>query len=256
VEVGKAMYARDKESRAVPCWLIMDDRYRRRYAHKKALPGRFPKEWIEKGAIIRADTVEGFAHACGIDASGLQATIREFNRNARMGIDPKFGRGESAHNRGLGDPRHTPKPALGLLERPPFYATQIVPCDVGTCGGLLTDEHARVLGSDGEPIPSLYATGNSTATVMGRHHLGAGASIANSMVFRHIAALHATGVVTPSTVDSQADLSVGEGPGSELGGDGVSTEGAVGPAAVVVGSSFSEARLLRVAAAIEALELA
>src|SRR4029079_16402863 len=32
MEGGKAMSARDKSSRAVPCWLIFDDRYRKRYA--------------------------------------------------------------------------------------------------------------------------------------------------------------------------------------------------------------------------------
>ena len=68
----------------------------------------------------------------------------------------------------------------------------MVPGDIGTCGGLLTDDHARVLGPGDEPIEGLYATGNITATVMGRHYLGPGASIANSMVFGYLAALHAT----------------------------------------------------------------
>ena len=36
MEVGKAMYERDKTSRAVPCWLIFDDRYRKRYAHLRS----------------------------------------------------------------------------------------------------------------------------------------------------------------------------------------------------------------------------
>jgi 3-oxosteroid 1-dehydrogenase len=42
-----------------------------------------------------------------------------------------------------------------------------------------------------QPIGGLYATGNITATVMGRHYLGPGASIANSMVFGYVAARHA-----------------------------------------------------------------
>ena len=70
----------------------------------------------------------------------------------------------------------------------PYYAVAIYPGDVGTCGGLLTDEHARVIRDDGTVIEGLYATGNTTATVMGRHYLGAGASISNSMVFAYIAA--------------------------------------------------------------------
>jgi 3-oxosteroid 1-dehydrogenase len=48
-----------------------------------------------------------------------------------------------------------------------------------------------VLDDSGAPIAGLYATGNSTATVMGRHYLGPGASIANSMVFGYLAARHA-----------------------------------------------------------------
>jgi len=85
-----------------------------------------------------------------------------------------------------------PSPNLGPLEKPPFYAIRIVPGDVGTAGGVMTDENARVLGEDGSPIPGLYATGNATASVMGRSYPGAGASIAASMVFGYIAAAHAT----------------------------------------------------------------
>jgi 3-oxosteroid 1-dehydrogenase len=49
-----------------------------------------------------------------------------------------------------------------------------------------------VIGAGDKPIPGLYATGNATATVMGRHYLGPGGSIANSMIFGYIAAKHAT----------------------------------------------------------------
>ena len=67
---------------------------------------------------------------------------------------------------------------------------QVVPGDVGTCGGLVTNAHAQVIGPDDRPIAGLYATGNGTATVMGRHYLGPGASIANTMVFGYVAARH------------------------------------------------------------------
>ena len=42
-------------------------------------------------------------------------------------------------------------------------------------------------------IDGLYATGNITATVMGRNYLGAGGSIANTMIFGYVAARHAAG---------------------------------------------------------------
>ncbi|GAA5148969.1 FAD-binding protein [Pseudonocardia eucalypti] len=193
VEVGKAMFARDRNTRAVPCWLVFDDNYRRRYAHSRTSIGRLPSAWLDSGEIKKADTVEDLASACGIDPGGLAATVERFNAHAAKGIDPYYGRGESRYNRHLGDPGHKPNPALGPLDRAPYYALQIFPGDVGTCGGLVTDEHARVLGADGQPLPGLYATGNITATVMGRAYPGAGASIGNTMVFGFLAAEHACG---------------------------------------------------------------
>ncbi len=193
MEVGKAMYARDKTSRAVPCWLVLDDGYRRRYAHGKSRPGRFPPEMLTNGALKQGATIEELARECGIDPVGLATTIERFNRNAVKGVDPDFGRGESAYNRALGDPGFKPNSCLGPLDRAPFYATKVVPGDIGTCGGLLTNEHAQVLDHHDGPIDGLYATGNNTATVMGRHYLGAGASIGISMIFGYLAALHASG---------------------------------------------------------------
>ena len=67
------------------------------------------------------------------------------------------------------------------------------PSDVGTAGGIVTDDWARVLRDDGSVIDGLYATGNTTASVMGRTYPGAGASIAAAFVFAYIAAHHAAG---------------------------------------------------------------
>jgi 3-oxosteroid 1-dehydrogenase len=192
MEVGKAMYERDKTSRAVPCWLIFDDRYRKRYAHQRSRPGRFPRKLFESGMLKQAWTLEDLARLCAIDPAGLSETVELFNENARNGVDPEYGRGESAYNRALGDPNHRVHPCLGPIDEPPYYAVEVVPGDIGTCGGVLTDEHARVIGPDDRPIAGLYATGNGTATVMGRHYLGPGASIANTMVFGYVAARHAT----------------------------------------------------------------
>jgi 3-oxosteroid 1-dehydrogenase len=193
MEVGKAMYARDKTSRAVPCWLIFDDRYRKRYAHLRSRPGRFPRTLFESGMLKQAWTLGDLARLCDIDPAGLSETVERFNEHAARGVDPDYGRGESAYNRALGDPNHKVHPCLGPIDEPPYYAVQVVPGDIGTCGGLVTDEHARVLGQAGAPMEGLYATGNTTATVMGRHYLGPGASIANSMVFGYVAVRHALG---------------------------------------------------------------
>jgi 3-oxosteroid 1-dehydrogenase len=192
MEVGKAMYARNKTSRAVPCWLIFDDRYRKRYAQQRSIPGRFPRKLLESGMLKQAWTLPDLARLCDIDPAGLSETVERFNDNARQGADPDYGRGESAYNKALGDPNPKVHPCLGPIDEPPYYAVEVVPGDIGTCGGVLTDEHARVLDADDHPMPGLYATGNGTATVMGRHYLGPGASIANTMVFGYVAARHAT----------------------------------------------------------------
>jgi 3-oxosteroid 1-dehydrogenase len=191
VEVGKAMYA----NKAVPCWQVFDEGYLRRYvsgANPFAKRG-LPEEVIETGAILRGNTVADLARQMDVPAEALEQTIRRFNEFAAKGQDPDFGRGQSAYNVCLGDPGHKPNAALGPIDRAPFYATRVFPADVGTCGGLITDEHAQVINGNDQVIDGLYATGNITATVMGRTYLGAGGSIANTMVFGYVAARHAAG---------------------------------------------------------------
>jgi 3-oxosteroid 1-dehydrogenase len=195
VEVGKAMYA----NKAVPCWMIFDDGYVRRYV-TSASPLKplkrnqhLPPELIESGAVKRADTIDDLARQIDLPADELVRTIQRFNQFAAKGLDPDFGRGQSAYNDCLGDPGYRPNAAVGPLDRAPYYATRVFPADVGTCGGVITNEHAQVLDEQDRVIDGLYATGNTTATVMGRTYPGAGASIANSMVFGYVAARHAAG---------------------------------------------------------------
>ena len=65
---------------------------------------------------------------------------------------------------------------------------KIVPGDLGTKGGLVTDERARVLRPDGSVIPGLYAAGNVSAAVMGRTYAGPGATIGPALTFGYLAA--------------------------------------------------------------------
>jgi 3-oxosteroid 1-dehydrogenase len=191
VEVGKAMYA----NKAVPCWMVFDEGYVGRYVSganpfKKR---RLPEELIARGAVVRGDTIGDLARQMDVPADALEQTVKRFNGFAAKGLDPDFGRGQSAYNDCLGDPGYRPNAALGPVEQPPYYATRVVPADVGTCGGVITNEHAQVVDEDDCVIDGLYATGNITATVMGRNYLGAGGSIANTMVFGYVAARHASG---------------------------------------------------------------
>ena len=120
------------------------------------------------------------------------ATVERFNGFARTGVDEDFGRGSTVYDNYYGDPRVKPNPNLGPLEKGPFTAVQLVPGDLGTKGGLLTDEHARVLDeSTASVIPGLYAAGNTTASVMGRTYPGPGSTIGPAAVFGYLAAKHA-----------------------------------------------------------------
>ncbi|MGO9153811.1 FAD-binding protein [Mycobacterium sp.] len=191
VEVGKAMYA----NKAVPCWMVFDEGYIHRYVSganpfkKRSLP----EELIERGAVLRGKTIADLAHQMEVPAGTLEQTVKRFNGFAAKGLDPDFGRGQSAYNDCLGDPGYRTNAALGPLDRAPYYATRVVPADVGTCGGLVANEYAQVLDENDRVIEGLYATGNITATVMGRNYLGAGGSIAYTMVFGYVAARHAAG---------------------------------------------------------------
>jgi 3-oxosteroid 1-dehydrogenase len=189
MENGQRMYA----AGAVPAWVIMESRHRDRYPWAGAMGGQTPEAWFEAGYMKKAETIEGLASACALDPQALRRTVDRFNEFARTGKDLDFRRGDRAYDRVFADPTVKPNPCLGAIEKPPFYAVAVYPGDVGTFGGLLTDEHARVLTAQGVPIPGLYATGNSTASVMGRCYPGAGASIAASFVFGYIAAHDAAG---------------------------------------------------------------
>jgi 3-oxosteroid 1-dehydrogenase len=190
----KAMLARNKTVPAVPSWAIFDSQFLRKYMLAGSMPGsKKPQSWYESGYLKQGDTVEALAKEIDVDPAALAATVKRFNGFVANNRDEDFHRGERAYDRWLGDPYHQPSETLGAIEQAPFYAVPVLPGDVGTYGGVVTDEHARVLREDGSVIPGLYATGVSTASVMGRVYPGAGSSIGPSFVWGFVAAKHAAG---------------------------------------------------------------
>ncbi len=182
-----------EEGGHVPVWFIMDERARRRYQFAGIPPAMaLPKSWYGIGTLHRAGSVEDLAGKIGVPAGALAETVTRFNAGARAGRDEDFKRGDSAYDRYYGDPTLA-NPCLNELVRPPFYAAKLVPGDLGTKGGLLTDEQARVLREDGSVVEGLYAVGNTSASVMGNEYAGAGATIGPSLTFGWVAARHATG---------------------------------------------------------------
>jgi len=195
VDAVHAMYDGHTEGNPhIPAWLIIDQRYRNSYVFAGLLPRKpLPRRWYQAGAVYRAPTVAELAGQVGLDPAALAKTLVRFNEFAEAGQDEDFGRGDSAYDRYYGDPRQRPNPNLAPLRQAPFYAVKIVPGDLGTKGGLRTDERARVLREDGTPIAGLYAAGNTSAAVMGHSYAGAGATIGPAMTFGYIAALDLAG---------------------------------------------------------------
>lgn len=198
LEFGDAMYADNAQPdhTTIPAWAVFDATFRFKYAMGPLMPGqvmpdrRLPKEW-ENTVYWKADTLAELADKIGVDAEGLVATANRVNGFAQSGDDIDFQRGGNVFDRYYGDSNVKPNPCIAELNKPPFYAMQIQAGDIGSKGGLLTNEHAQVLhGTTQEPIPGLYAIGNSSAAVMGSSYPGAGSTLGPAMTFGYVAAQH------------------------------------------------------------------
>jgi 3-oxosteroid 1-dehydrogenase len=195
VEAVHRMYGGDEYGRGdgpgenIPCWMVIDQRYRNRYVFAGVPPRRpFPGRWYKAGVIQQAATIGELAAKIGVDAAALERTISQFNGFARTGKDEQYGRGDSGYDRYYGDPTVKPNPCLSPIDKPPFYAVTMVPGDLGTKGGVCTDERGRVQRADGTVIDGLYAAGNVSAPVMGHTYAGPGATIGPAITFGYLAA--------------------------------------------------------------------
>ncbi|WP_396933812.1 FAD-binding protein [Mycolicibacterium sp.] len=197
----------------IPCWLVTDIDSFHRYVVAGHLPipkvpfapvptGRkVPRAWLESGVVKEAHSWDELARRIDVPAENLRATAERFNQLAQAGHDDDFNRGDSAYDNYYGDPT-LPNPNLRPLGKPPYYAFQIILGDLGTSGGLRTDEHARVLRDDDTVVRGLYAVGNVSAAVMGRSYAGAGATIGPAMTFGYVAAKHAAAQVDTASTDN------------------------------------------------------
>ncbi|KAH8646128.1 FAD binding domain-containing protein [Xylariales sp. PMI_506] len=191
-KVGRAMYNRHQEIVAVPSWLITDKKYFDRYMLNEVLPRnkKSLRAALDSGRLITASTLADLATKIGVDGVQLQKTVTRWNDMSKKGVDEDFGRGSTSYDKFFGDPLVKPNPNMGPIDTAPFYATLIYPGDLGTKGGLVTDEYARVLRPDGSVIEGLYGAGNTTGSLMGRTYPGAGSTLGPAMTFSYVAANH------------------------------------------------------------------
>ncbi|MGR5238710.1 FAD-dependent oxidoreductase [Vibrio alfacsensis] len=211
LEFGHAMYQNNQETngKTIPAWVIFDAKFRFNYAMGPLMPGqimpdsRLPKDWNED-LYWKADTLDELATLIGIDADGLKDTVTRMNEFSQTGVDSDFGRGGNVFDRYYGDLNVKPNPCLAPIDKGPYYAMKLQAGDIGTKGGLVTDEKARVVREDQTHIEGLYAIGNCSASVMGKSYPGAGSTLGPAMTFGYIAAHDiAESVVVTNPVENE-----------------------------------------------------
>jgi succinate dehydrogenase/fumarate reductase flavoprotein subunit len=189
---GQAQYAAHRERPAIPCHFICDHAFIGKYGLGMVRPRAMNlKAMLAEGYVTKADSLADLARALGIDAETLKATVARNNAFARDGVDADFGKGHNAYERNLGDPEHKPNPCLGPIGAGPYYAVAIYPGDIGASVGLVTDENARVLRADGQPVQGLYACGNDMDSIMAGVYPGPGITLGPALTFGYVAARHA-----------------------------------------------------------------
>ncbi len=178
---------------SVPAYLLCDSRFLWKYGLGRIKP--FSLSWsvtaaVKDGYLTRAFSLDDLAVQIGIVPDALRLTVDSFNTHARQGEDPEFGRGCNAYQRHLGDADQSPNPCVAPLQNGPFYAVKVWPADLGMSSGIVTDDHARVLGLGNKPIPGLYACGNDMASVMEGAYPGPGITLGPALTFAYLAARH------------------------------------------------------------------
>jgi succinate dehydrogenase/fumarate reductase flavoprotein subunit len=99
---------------------------------------------IEKGWIIKGDTIQELAAKLDIKSDSLQKTITTYNQFCDTGIDSDFGR---------------PKTNLNRMDQPPYVALKLYPVMYNTQGGPRRNALCQVLDPFDNAIPRLYSSG-------------------------------------------------------------------------------------------------
>jgi succinate dehydrogenase/fumarate reductase flavoprotein subunit len=181
-----AMYVAE----AVPAYLICDRTQIRKYGCGLIRPGTpFIEKYVKRGYLTRANTIGELAVASGIDPTGLEQTVAEYNTASITGVDEQFHKGESRYDKNSGDAANGPNPCMGPIVDPPFYMLKLWPGDIGTSIGLKTNENGQTLNVEGMPIEGLYACGNDMSSVMRGHYPGPGVTLGPAVVFAYRAAM-------------------------------------------------------------------
>jgi len=151
---------------------------------KKIIPMLRDEYRIKQVTKVRADTLEDLCNKLeDVDAKKALETIKAYNAAVMTEVpfDPniKDGRG----TRGLAIPKSN---WANTVDEPPFEAYAVTCGLTFTFGGLRIDTEARVIDTEGVPIPGLYATGEVVGGIFYFNYPG-GTGLMNGSVFGRIA---------------------------------------------------------------------
>jgi tricarballylate dehydrogenase len=139
---------------------------------------------IRQVTKARADTIEELAQKLeGIDRQAFIAEIAAYNRAVRQDIpfDPTVKDGRRTE--GLAVPKSN---WANTIDTPPFEAYQVTCGVTFTFGGLRIDTSARVIDTEGEPIPGLFAAGELVGGLFYFNYPG-GTGLLSGAVFGRLA---------------------------------------------------------------------
>lgn len=121
------------------------------------------REEIEKGWIIKADTLEELAEMMDVPVKNFLKTVEKYNGYCAKGFDEEFGieveEGTIAYNGTQIAEIVTHPEYLVPISEGPFYALPLKPTFTNTQGGARRNENCEILNTQGNPIPHLYSAG-------------------------------------------------------------------------------------------------
>ena len=134
----------------------------------KMLPGL-----IEKGFVVKADTIEEFAQKLQLPVETLKATIARNNELYKKGEDVDYGK--EAHR-------------LSPIDKAPFYGAKNTGWLLCTLDGIQINTDMNAIDTEGNPIPGLYVVGNDSGSYFANEYpnLATGMACGRTVTFGRI----------------------------------------------------------------------
>lgn len=146
--------------------------------------------WSPLAICTKPIPLAALAQQLGLDAQTLSKTVARYNRDAAQGVDREFAKGGNSYNRAMGDPGHQPDACNAPCSARRSMPSNFIPAIWGPHGALVTTADARVVNTEGHPIPGLYAVGNDMDSLMAGTYPGPGITLGPGLTFGYLAACH------------------------------------------------------------------